>query len=689
MAERLREAFVNPYIDESSNEARFSPVVTLDEMQERWRRGSWQADYGDFELSPSFFDDEHEPPPVKADTVGQLDKADGESENRFVFDLKKDIIRGDNIYLNLDDSAYTDSYRPQGNIGSSISNITLDRLRYNALADIKEDLPEDLGYLYGTGAEKRVKAREKSKDRLYNRLDSSIDKRRAKVDQMIPQKCGETPEMIMADVKKRREIEDAKSGIVRKPKVKRHSGIYDPFAVPGSIDEFSDYDAQNQYDIERLTGRGSWRGELPVQDGLVPDSRSTPYFGRFSRTWSKIDSLEPSRTELLRHTVNTIYDDNDAERSGNRKFRSNAGSRREYYVSDMDFDPYDRYRRLRRQRRRLSASKNVLSDSIMSGEFNNPYVQISGDRLKSIINHDMRGPGQSAEPEGLTDPALLYEWNMGYSRVNMDDNKYSQWLEQQGKLAEQAEQSRYRGSHRTGRPGAYMQREKPYGEARRYPRGEYNEREARRRDMQEQMQRATEKGIADGREMLRMQQEADRRTERERIRRQQMQQSAAHRKREKYYRQQQEQALKRQQEFLEQQHEQELKRRQELYKKQREQAVKQQQEYYRRQQEYLKRQQAQMNVRQPEQGNYPQVNVQQPPQGYYHQMNAQQPPQSNYPQMNEQQPPQGYYPQMNAQQPPQGYYPQMNGQQPQQGSYPQPNGQNMTAQNLRGFGGRS
>ena len=631
LSERLREPFVNPYIDESSNEARFNPIVTMDEMQERWRKGSWSADYENFKLSPSFFDDGRDQSEAGGRSVVGSEKSQQERENRFAFDLKKDIINADKTHFDLDSSAYTDSYRPRGDIGSGISNITLDRLRYNALADIKEDLPEDLSYLYGTGTERRVKVREKTKDRLYNRLDSPVDKRRAKVDQMIPEKRGETPEMIMADVKRRREIEDAKSGIVRKPQVKRHSGIYEAFTVPGSIDEFSDYDGHNEYDIERVTGRGSWRGSIPVQDGLVPDSRAIPYFGRFSRTWSKIDSLEPSRREMLRHTVNTIYDDGDSERSGHRRFRANGSARREYYVSDMDFDPDDRYRRLGRQRKRLSASKNVLSESIMSGEFNNPYVQVSQERLRDVINHDMRGPGQSAEPEGLTDPALLYEWNMGYSRVNTDENKYSGWLSQQSKLAEQAEQSRYRGSHRTGRPGAYMQRERPYGEDRKYPRGEYNPREERRRDIQEQMQRATQKGIADGREMLREQQE--------RIRKQRMQQSAARRKRDKYYRQQQEQALRQQQEYYKQQQEQAFKQQQEYYRQQQQQAQKQQQEYYRKQQEYYKRQREQALKQQQE---YLKRQQGQQGGGGYNQ-----PAQAGFPQINPQSA-QRYYPQAAA-----------------------------------------
>lgn len=654
--ENFRQPFVNPYVDERSNEARFSTIVTLDEAQERWRKGAWQANADDFKLSPSFLDDEREPLRVKVRQIdaSQAGKEEKKSENRFAFDLQRDIIYGDELYSDLDETAYTDSYRPRGDIGSNISNITLDRLRYNALADIKEDLPEDLSYLYGTGTDRHARVKAKTKDRLYNRLDTPVDKRRAKVDQMIPQKRGESPEMIMADVKRRREIEDAKSGIVRKPEVKQHLGIYDIPTEPGTVEDFTDYDGQDEYDIERVTGRGSWRGNIPTQDGLVPDSRAVPYFGRFSRSWSKMDSLDPTRTEMLRHTVNTIYDDgDDDERPTHRKFRPNGSSRREYYVSDMDFDPDDRYRRLNRQRKRVSAGKNVLSESIMSGEFNNPYVQTDNDRLKSIINHDLRGPGQSAEPEGLTDPALIYEWNMGYSRVNTDENKYSQWLRQQSTLAEQAEQSRYRGTHRTGRPGAYLQRERPYGEERRYPRGQYNGREEHRRDMQAQMQRATEQGMADGREMIRLQQRAERRTQQEQLRKQRVQQNAARKRQEKYQKQQQEQLIRQQQEFYKKQQEQAMKQQQEYYKRQ--------QEYYRRQQEYYQKQQAQGGAQNPAAAPYQQaaqINPQQAAQGRYPQMNPQQAAQQGrYPQMNPQQAAQqGRYPQ-------QGYYPQAAGAQ--------------------------
>ena len=211
---------------------------------------------------------------------------------------------------------------------------------------------------------------------------------------------------------------------------------------------------------------------------------------------------------------------------------------------------------MNKQRRRISASKNVLSESIMSGEFNNPYVQSSNERLRSVINHDLRGPGHVTDPEGLTDPALMYEWNMGYSRVNSRENEYAKWLADQSGMAEQAEQSRYRGSHRAGRPGAYMQREKPYGDARRYPRGERQERDSRRRDMAEQMRRATEQGIADGREVIRLQEKARREAEQKKAREREEQRRRAYEQQRRAYEQQVKAYQKQQQQYIRQQEEQ-------------------------------------------------------------------------------------------------------------------------------------
>lgn len=535
MAESFREPFVNPYADESAYESKFSSVVTMDEAHERWLKGKWRADKANFNLDESFLNDGQD-----------ISKSEVPQKNRFAFDLKRDIIDSDMVSSRLDDISYSDSYRPQGSIGSNISNLTVDRLRYNALADIKEELPEDLSYLYGNPSEQRARKDSKSgRHRSRERLETSVDKRRAEVDKMLPERRGETPQMIMEDIKRRREIEDAKSGIVRTSHPRKYRlGIYDIPSEPGSMSD--SYDASDKYEQENVNDRGSFRSEIPVQDGLVPDTKTQPYFGRFSRTWSEIDPINPTRRDMLKHTVNTIYDDDS---SRNSRFRANSEERNEHYVSDMDFDPDNRYRRLSRRRKQVRAGDNVLHNSIMSGEFNNPYVDISNDRLKKIINHDTRGPGNSPEPEGLTNPALLYEWNMGYGQVNTDENKYCQWMAEQSKLAETAEQSRYRGSHRAGRPGAYMQREKPYGEERRYPRGNYREREIRRRDMTEQLQRATQKGIAEGREI---------------IRRQQMEQQ---KRMQKYYVQQQ-QALKQQQEY---------------YKRQQEQMLKQQQVYIRKQ----------------------------------------------------------------------------------------------------------
>ena len=541
MAEEFRKPFENPYVDNQTDEARFSTFVTMDEAHERWNNGTWHGDKANFELDPSMFDDD------KGLKISVHSKGAGKSkENRFAFDLKKDIIDADQLTSRLDDNAYTDNYRPIGSIGSTLSNITLDRLKYNALADIKEELPEDLSYLYGDSENSRFKKRE-VKLRSYNRLNTPVDQRRAEVEKMLPEENKESPEAIMADIRRQRDIEDAKSGIDSRAKNRRpRRGIYDVRSADGSAEDF--YTAEDTYDIEGMTDCGRWRGAIPKQDGLVPHSREMPYFGRYSRKWSEMDVVEPSRDTLVMHTVDTIYEDTSAEK--NTRFRSKNGDR-EYYVDDADFDPYNRYRRIAKPRRKLSAGKNVLGESIMSGEFNNPYVQISNKRLRDIINHDMRGPGHVPDPEGLTDPALMYEWNMGYSRINSKENNYTEWLDEQSRLADLAEQSRYRGSHRAGRPGAYIQREKPYGNERRYPRGEYTEHQRQRRDMEEQLRRATEQGIADGREIVRLQQKARREEEQEKARRREEerrraaeQKRLAYERQMKAYRRQQEQMMR-------------------------------------------------------------------------------------------------------------------------------------------------
>lgn len=542
MADEFRKPFVNPYVDEESDEARFSTFVTMDEAHERWNNGTWQGGKTNFELDPSMFDESRG---LKLDKSGK--STDKPRENRFAFDLQKDIINADQLTSRLDENAYTGNYRPVGSIGSTLSNITLDRLKYNALADIKEELPEDLSYLYGEGEGSGLKKRE-VKLRSYNRLSTPVDQRRAEVEKMLPEENKETPEAIMADIRRRRDIEDAKSGIdSRAGKNYTRRGIYDVRSADGSAEDF--YTAEDHYDIEGVNDQGSWRGTIPVQDGLVPDSRELPYFGRYSRKWSEMDEEDVSRDNLLRHTVDTVYEDEAARQEG--RFHAKNGGKngeREYYVDDSEFDPYNRYRRMERPRRKLSADKNVLSQSIMSGEFNNPYVQISNKRLQALLNPDMRGPGHVADPEGLTDPALVYEWNMGYSRIHSKDNNYTQWLDEQSRLADLTEQSRYRGSHRTGRPGAYLQREKPYGSERKYPRGNYTEHQRPRRDMKEQLQRATEQGIADGREIVRQQERARREEQQHQMRRAEEerrrvyeQQRRAYERQMQAYRQQQEQ----------------------------------------------------------------------------------------------------------------------------------------------------
>ena len=551
MAEEFKKPFVNPYVDEASEEARFSTFVSMDEAHERWKKGSWRPQKANFELDPALFDESRTlPSGQKAEEEAR------EKSNRFAFRLQEDIIDADQATDRLDDSSYGSNYRPQGTLGSHISNLAIQRLRYNALADIREELPEDLSYLYGSGEGRRPQPKAKLRLHSHQRLSTPVDKRRTQVERMLPEEQRESPEAIMEDIRRRRQIENEKSGIdapVARRRVPR--GIYRTYAAPGStLEEF--YTPEDHFDVEDVSEKGSWRSHIPEQDGLVPDSRSMPEFGRFSRLWSEISPIDPSRSEMLRHTVNTIYDDDpparDSAAPGGRFHRA---ERQAYYVEDADFDPNDRYRRMSRQRRQVSAGQDVLRESILSGEYNNPYVQTSNERLRDVIDHDMRGPGHVSEPEGLTDPALLYEWNMGYSRVNTGESRLAGWMEQQGRLAGEAEQSRYRGSHRTGRPGAYMQREKPYGTARRYPRGQRQEREIHRRDMQQQLQRATEQGIADGQEIIRLQQKARREAEQKRIREREAQRRRAYEQQRRAYEQQVRAYEKQQQQYRLQQEE--------------------------------------------------------------------------------------------------------------------------------------
>ena len=56
MAENFKEPFVNPYVDEQSDEARFSTFVSMDEAHERWKQGSWRPQKANFDLDPSLFE---------------------------------------------------------------------------------------------------------------------------------------------------------------------------------------------------------------------------------------------------------------------------------------------------------------------------------------------------------------------------------------------------------------------------------------------------------------------------------------------------------------------------------------------------------------------------------------------------------------------------------------------------------
>ena len=173
---------------------------------ERWKQGSWRPQKANFDLDPSLFENGRTLPAEES-------VKEGEKKNRFAFRLKEDIIDADQQSNRLDDTSYGNNYRPQGSLGSGISNITIQKLKYNALADIKEELPDDLSYLYGTGEGARERNTAKVKLHSYDRLATPVEKRRAQVEKMLPEERSETPEAIMKDIRRRRDIEDAKSGM--------------------------------------------------------------------------------------------------------------------------------------------------------------------------------------------------------------------------------------------------------------------------------------------------------------------------------------------------------------------------------------------------------------------------------------------------------------------------------------------
>ena len=79
MAEEFKKPFVNPYVDEASEEARFSTFVSMDEAHERWKKGSWRPQKANFELDPALFDESR--------TLPSGQKAEEEAREKSIFHL--------------------------------------------------------------------------------------------------------------------------------------------------------------------------------------------------------------------------------------------------------------------------------------------------------------------------------------------------------------------------------------------------------------------------------------------------------------------------------------------------------------------------------------------------------------------------------------------------------------------------
>ncbi|MBQ4312962.1 MAG: hypothetical protein IJC18_02010 [Clostridia bacterium] len=385
MGKYARSYFENPYL-EDAQERKLSVEVVMDDARQKWRTGSWRARSSSFDL--------------KREQLTETDEKSKESRpssDRFKLNIKKDLM-GDAISLSaLSELDYSPSYRPKGNLDEELLVRPMSTLqRYDVLAGELEAPPEDLSFLSDADVrrEREGDVRDGKLRRSSRRLERSVDERRSEVIGMIPDLGREKSDKIIAEAKRRRELEDIELGKKKRRRDKK----------------------KEEAAYRKGHEEGSRFAKLPMQDGMEESSQELPEFESMTRLWSQIDPEAPW-SEVAHNTISTIPEDIDVQR------------RTPHYSDDDVETPYGRIR-ARAPRARLR--------STTVGKFENEYLREQGvdiDRVRHIMEHKYRG--RWIPPEFFADDALVQEWFNQFSRGAIVDEDFVHWAHSQRRMAEQ------------------------------------------------------------------------------------------------------------------------------------------------------------------------------------------------------------------------------------------------------------
>lgn len=380
----------NPYLKdvEISDEAKYQIDVLVDEARTS-HAGTIKSKKGAFALKREklLHDD---PDAMKPDSA------------RFDIDIETDMNGGELTPKMLENMSYSASYRPKGKVGEQVSDITVSRLRYSALAGRKAKAPKDLSFLSDPLA--RDKFEQKERDgtlrRDSRRSDIPVEKRREQLIEMLPKEQQERYEDIAEQINERREKLDMAQGKIIKPREKKvnYTDVDAELLKRANVDDPTE-------DFRNRELRSENRADLlPEQAGMIESSRALPQFYSETRNWSKIESAQPTWSEIQQNTEIVVP---APKNSGS----VNAGR----FVSDDQYDPEDRYRQRDgvEPRRMPEASPDASYEALSV----NPYTTdsaLSPEELKKLLGTDVRRPGELSLPEGVTDPVLRSVWDGTY-----------------------------------------------------------------------------------------------------------------------------------------------------------------------------------------------------------------------------------------------------------------------------------
>ncbi len=407
MARRFSGNYKNPYLKdvEVSDDASYQLDVLLDEARTR-RAGTMKAKRGAFELQRERLLSDR-PEGMKPDSA------------RFELDVEEDLNGGKLTPEELSGMSYSPSYRPKGRVGEQISDLTISRLRYSALAGRKARAPKDLSFLADPVARERFESEqdgEKKRDgklrRSTVRNEVPVEQRRAQLIEMLPKEQQEKYEDIAREVNEHREKRDIAQGkiIETGEKKKRYDDEdYSMLAEAMQMDDPTEDFRRRELDERHREER------IPEQYGLMDSERPMPQLYSETRHWSRIESENPTWSEIQQNTETTVI--------GAK--RESAPSNPGRYVSDEEFDPNDRYRQRAgvepRRMPKLESYDDMRAISI------NPYTSdcvLSPEQIEKIMGDDFRSPGQLSLPEDVRDPKLRGVWYSTYgARYRAEEEK--------------------------------------------------------------------------------------------------------------------------------------------------------------------------------------------------------------------------------------------------------------------------